>query len=104
MVTPESAALSAWYGSRPVIRRLFAVGDKEGLRVLVHVERTFDSNEIHPAWLANREVWIEELQLSTGSPVRLEHLGEQFGDAALTEAPGVIVAAPRWRDPTFSQP
>ena len=102
MVTRESAALSAWYNSRPEIRRLWALRDTQGLRVLVHVERALDSNEIHPAWMANRDVWIDELQLRTGSPVRLENADVPFGDELVTDAPGVIVAALSWRDPAFS--
>ena len=104
MATLESAALAAWYGSRPVIRRLCALRDTQGLRVFVHVERAFDSNEIHPAWIANCDVWIEELQSCTGSRIRLELAENPFDDEVLTEVPGVIVAALSWRDPAFSQP
>jgi len=101
VVTRECAALSAWYGSRPEIRRLWAFRDTQGLRVLVQVERALDSNEIHPAWMANRDVWIDELRLRTGSPIRLEHADEPFGDEVVTETPGVIVAALSWRDPSL---
>jgi hypothetical protein len=58
VVTVESAGLTAWYRSRPVSRR-FAVRDTEGVRVLLHVERAFANKEIHPAWIANLDVWIE---------------------------------------------
>jgi len=102
VATRESAALSAWYSSRPEIRRLWALRDTQGLRVLVHLEPAQDSEEIHPAWMANRQVWIDELQLHTGGPVRLEQSDELFGDEVVTEAPGVIVAAFSWRDPSFS--
>jgi hypothetical protein len=102
VVTRESAALSAWYGSRPEIRRLWALRDSEGLRVLVHLEPAYDSDEINPAWVANRDVWIDELQSCTGSPVRLEHADEPFGDEAVTATRGVIVASLSWRDPSFS--
>jgi hypothetical protein len=102
VVTRECAALSAWYGSRPEIRRLWALRDTQGLRVLVHVERALDSNEIHPAWMAKRGVWIDELQLLMGSSVRLEYADESFGDEVATDAPSVIVAALSWRDPLFS--
>lgn len=97
MVTPEFEALCAWYGSRPEIRRLWALRDTQGLRVLVYVEPAPDSSEIHPAWIANREVWIDELQLRTGSLVRLEHVDESSGDL-MTDAPGVV-AALSWREP-----
>jgi len=70
--------------------------------VLVHVERALDSNEIHPAWMASCDVWMDELQLRTGSPVRLENADEPFGEEVVTDAPGVIVAALSWRDPSFS--
>lgn len=102
MATLESAALAAWYDSRPVIRWLCARRDTQGLRVFVHVEPAFDSNEIHPAWIANRDVWIEQLQSCTGSRVRLELAENSFGDEVSTEAPGVIVAALSWRDPSLS--
>ena len=102
MVTRESAALSAWYDSRPEVRRLWAVRDTQGLRVLVHVERALDSNEIHPAWMANRDVWIEELQLRKCSTVRLEHSDGPFGNGVVTDGRGVVVAALSWRDPSFS--
>ena len=72
MLSLESAVLMAWYRSRPEIRRLLAVRDAEGLRVLVELEPAPDSNEIHPAWIANRHDWTDELQGSTGSAVRLE--------------------------------
>ena len=104
MATHESAALAAWYGSRPVIRRLRARRDTKGLRVFVHEERAFDSDEIHAAWIANRDIWIEELQSCTESRVRLELAENPFDDEVLTEVPGVIVAALSWRDPSFSQP
>ena len=102
MDTPAYTALSAWYGSRPTIRRLLAVWETPGLRVLVHVERAFDSNEVHPTWIANRDVWIEQLESCTGSRVRLEHSDDPFGGEALIEAPGVVIAALSWRDPPFS--
>ena len=102
MATRESVALAAWYGSRTVIRRLCALRDTQGLRVLVHVERAFDGNGIHPAWIANRDVWIEELQSFTGSRMRLELVENPFGDEVVTDLGGVIVAALSWRDPSLS--
>jgi hypothetical protein len=71
--------------------------------VLVYLERALDSNEIHPAWVANREVWTEELQSCMGSAVRLEHAdeNESLGDKAVTDSPSVLVAAFSWRDASF---
>jgi len=44
------------------IRRLRAIRDTEGLRVLVQLEPALDSSAIHPAWMANRDVRIDELR------------------------------------------
>ena len=44
------------------IRRLWAIRDTEGLRVLVQLEPALDSSAIHPAWMANRDVRIDELR------------------------------------------
>jgi hypothetical protein len=101
VITRESV-LSAWYGSRPETRRLCALRDAQGRRVVVHVQRALYSNEIHPAWMANRDVWIDEHRLRTSSPVRQEHADEPFNHEMVTDAPGVIVAAFSLRDPTFS--
>ena len=62
MLALECAFLSAWYSSRPEIRRLRAIRDTEGLRVLVKLEPALDSSEIHLAWMANRDVWVAELR------------------------------------------
>jgi hypothetical protein len=102
VVTRESAALSAWYASPPEIRWLLALRDIQGLRVFVHLEPSLDSNEIHPAWTANRDVWMDELQSRTGSTVRLEHADGPFGDEVMTDGPGIVVAAMFWREPSLS--
>ncbi len=102
MVALESSVLSAWYCSRPEVRQLLAIRDTEGLRVLLHLEPAQDSSEIHPAWMANRRVWLDELQWHTGSAVRLELVDESLADDAETEdAERVIVAALSWRNPSL---
>ena len=102
MLARQAAALSAWYGSRPEVRRLLAIRDAKGLHVLVQLEPAQDSNEVHPAWMANRNTWIAELQSHTGDVVRLEHSDEILEERAETDGTrGVIVAALSWRDPTW---
>lgn len=96
----ESAVLSAWYCSRPEIRRLRAIRDAEGLRVLVELEPAQDSNETHPAWVANRHEWADELQWHTGSSIRLERAGELLADEG--RSLGDVVADLCWRDPSSS--
>lgn len=99
MVTLECATLSAWYGSRPEIRRLLAIRDAEGLRVLVQIEPSHDSSDTFPAWMAYRHAWLDELELRMGSAVRLEPADETLDEEV--ERSGVIVADLSWRDPSF---
>ena len=102
MATLESAALVAWDGSRPVIRRLCARRDTKGLHVFVPVERAVDDDEIHQTWIASRDLWIDKLQLYMGSRVRLELAENPFGNEVVTVSTGVIVAALSWCDPSLS--
>jgi hypothetical protein len=97
----ESAVLSAWYSSRPEIRRLLAIRDREGLRVLVELEPAQDSGEIHPAWMANRHEWTKELRWHTGAAVRLEHADEPLADSAASLSDVVVDLS--WRNPSFIQ-
>jgi hypothetical protein len=96
----EAAVLSAWYTSRPEIRRLRAIRDAQGLRVLLSLEPAHDSSETDAAWIANRPAWTGELQRHTGATVRLENADESLGDEV--ESHGVIVADLSWRDPSSS--
>ena len=99
MLMLESSVLSAWYSSRPEIRRLRAIRDTEGLRIVVELEPVQDSDETHPAWIANRSAWSNELAWHTRSSVRLEYASRQFDEEATSG--GVIVADLSWRDPSF---
>lgn len=102
MLALESAVLSEWYRSRPEVRRLLAIRDKEGLRVLLQLEPAQDSSEMNPAWTANHTVWTDELQCHTGSPVRLEHMDERDeSDETDGDTREVIVVDLFWRDPSL---
>ncbi len=90
--------LAEWYASHALVRRLWAIRDTEGLRVLVTLEPTPDGDDTHPAWIANREAWVHELQSYADSTVRLEQIEH---DEVELEAEGVLVAAFSWRDPTM---
>jgi hypothetical protein len=98
MYALESAVLSAWYCSRPEIRRLLAMRDEDGLRILLQIEPAPDSNEMHPAWVANRREWANELQWHTCTAVQLETFSEagQAGPDSRDE----VVADLSWRDPS----
>jgi hypothetical protein len=98
MLTRDSDALSAWYNSRPEIRRLWAIRDTQGLRVVIHLEPTNDGNDTNPAWMANSRAWVDELQLHTGGDVRLEQIDEV--EEIESDAEGVVIAAFSWRDPS----
>lgn len=100
MPTLDAAVLSAFYCSRPEIRRLLALRDSAGLRVLVQLEPAQDSGEIHPVWIANRREWRDELQFHMCSVVRLERAERSLADEALLTSE--IVADLAWRDPSFN--
>jgi hypothetical protein len=100
MLDLESAVLTAWYDSRPEIRRLRAIRDTEGLRVLIELEPAQDSGEIHPAWMAKGRQWADELRWHMDSAIRLEHVDGSVADQV--QIRGVIVADLAWRDPSFS--
>lgn len=98
MVELESAVLTAWYRSRPEIRRLRAFRGKHGLHVLVELEPAQDSEEINPAWIAHRHDWRDELARHTGSAVDLVYADELFPED--DGSAGVVVADLSWRDPS----
>lgn len=98
MFVLESAVLSAWYCSRPEVRRLLAIRESDGLRVLLQLEPAQDSGETHPAWMANRREWADELRWHTGAAIRLEKLDES--DDTDTNGRELIVADLSWRDPS----
>lgn len=50
-VSPESAALAAWY--HPAVRHLWAIKNAQGLRVIVRLEPTLDGDDTLPGWIAN---------------------------------------------------
>jgi hypothetical protein len=97
MSSLESAVLTAWYCSRPEIRRLLALKDAQGLRVLLALEPAPDSDEIHPVWIASHRGWTRELSWHTGAAVRIERMGEVG-----TDDNDVVIADLAWRDPTFN--
>jgi hypothetical protein len=101
-MSAESTALAAWYAAHPSVRRLWAIRDALGLRVLVTLEPTLDGDDTHPAWIANRHAWADELQLCTDHSVRLERLDESVFEGAPFDAASSIVATLSWRDPSFN--
>jgi hypothetical protein len=90
--------LDKWYAAHRTIRRLWAVQDSQGLRVIVTLEPTHDGDDIYPAWVANGHKWAHDLQSRIDRPVELEVMDE----ASLAELPadvdGVLVAEVFWRD------
>src|SRR5262245_48820433 len=100
-ISAEAEALAAWYDSRPAIRRLWAIREKETLCVLVTLEPTVDNSDIYPAWFACNQGWAREIQSITGgSDVSLEMLEEPTVSEFEVEYEGEVVAAISWRDPT----
>jgi hypothetical protein len=98
-VAPESAALAAWYDDNAAVRHLWAIKSAQGLRVIVRLEPTLDSDDTLPGWIANSRAWAHELQLRTHAPVQLEAIDELLIDG-IDGDEGLVVAALGWRDPT----
>jgi len=101
-VTPESLALAAWYDTHPTVRRMWAIKDAETLRVIVTLEPTVDSDDTLPAWLAQSQAWVRELQLHTGYLVELELIEDPLSDEIESDVEGDIVIVMYWRDPALS--
>lgn len=99
--SPESRALARWYDGRPSVRRMWAIRETRGLRVIVTLEPTVDDSDIVPTWLAHCSAWARELQAAAGEVVRLELLDEPVGSEVEIDADGTIVAAMCWRDPYY---
>lgn len=95
MYALESAVLTAWYCSRPEVRRLLAFKETDGLRVLLELEPAQDSSETHPIWMANSGEWTRELRWHTNALVWLEQV-----DDVATENQGLVVVDLAWRDPS----
>jgi hypothetical protein len=91
-------ALAQWYAAHPAIRRLWAVMDLQGLRIIVTLGPTHDGDDILPAWLANGREWTDQLQVHVEGPVQLEVTHEPFLPD-LSAGDGVLVAQLCWRDP-----
>jgi hypothetical protein len=100
-VSPESAALAAWYDSHPAVRHLWAIKNAQGLRVITRLEPTLDGDDTLPSWIANSRAWTHELQLRTNEFVQLEAIAAHLTDGIeVPEDESIIVAALGWRDPT----
>jgi hypothetical protein len=92
--------LAAWYAAHPVVRRMWAIKESQGMRVIVMLEPTHDGDDISPAWLANGHDWAHELQSRVDAPVELEVMDEPFLAELAPGVDGVLVAELFWRDPS----
>lgn len=93
-----SLVLAAWYAAHSAVRRLWAIQESQGIRVLVTLGPTHDGNDIYPAWLAKGRDWTHELQLRMAGPVQLEVIEEPFRPGFVAGLDGVLVAQLCWRD------
>ena len=90
--------LAKWYAAHSAVRRLWAISEPQGMRVIVTLEPTHDGDDIYPAWLANAREWARELQSRLGGPVQLEVMDEPLREEFATGVDGVLVAEVLWRD------
>jgi hypothetical protein len=100
-ITSESQALETWYDTHPAVRRMWAIRDVHILWVIVVLEPTVDSDDVHPVWLAHSVAWARELRAQSGGLVELELIDESEITEVETDAEGDLVVAMYWRDPAF---
>jgi hypothetical protein len=92
------SALTQWYAAHSAFRRLWAIKESQGMRVIVMLEPTHDGDDIYPALLANGHDWARELELRVAGPVQLEVVDEPIAAETATGTDGVLVAELFWRD------
>jgi hypothetical protein len=85
------------------IRRLWAIENLRGIRVIVALEPTHDGNDTSPAWLANCHAWAIEMRLHLKRTIVLELIGDPSLEAIDIDGETVIVADLGWRDPSKHQ-
>jgi hypothetical protein len=91
-------ALTQWYAMHSAFRRLWAIKEPQRMRVVVMLEPTHDGDDIYPAWLANGQEWVRELQGRIAEPVQLEVVDEPFAAEFVAGIDGLLVAELFWRD------
>jgi hypothetical protein len=92
--------LTKWYAAHARVRRLWALRDSVGMRVIVTLQPTHDGDDIYPAWLAKAHEWAHELESLMEGPVQFEVMDEEVMDEPLHRefGAGVLVADLFWRD------
>jgi hypothetical protein len=95
--TAAFLVLAKWYAAHPAVRRLWAIKESQGMRVIITLEPTHDGDDIYPVWLANGHAWAHELQLLMDGPVQLEAMDEPLLAEVATGVDGVLVAELFWR-------
>ena len=88
--------LAKWYAAHSAVRRLWAIRESQGMRVIVTLEPTHDGDDIYPAWLANGHEWAHELQVRMRRTVQLERVDEVSFERLTSDS---LLADLSWRDP-----
>jgi hypothetical protein len=97
-VAAASVVLAEWYAQHSAVRRLWAIKESRGMRVIIALEPTHDGDDIYPAWLANGHQWAQELEFRMNAPVELEVTDEPAVEE-FAAVGGVLLAELSWRDP-----
>ncbi len=95
---PADQMLAKWYAGHSAIRRLWAIRELQGTRVVLALQPTNDGDDVYPVWLANAGAWARELQLRLGAPVRLEVVDESALAGMAAEIDAVLALELSWRD------
>lgn len=95
--TPEAAALTTWYASHAIVRRLWAIDEIDAIRIIVKLEPTSDGADTLPAWLAHSGAWAQELRSRMHRTVHLEMLGASIIESVFDRGRTLITEI-SWRE------
>jgi hypothetical protein len=99
----STVVLAEWYAAHPSVRRLWAIGESQRMRIVVTLEPTPDSDDLYPSWLANGRQWAHELQSRMEVAVHMEVVYEPVFSGLAPGIEGVLVAEIHWRDPSMQR-
>lgn len=97
--TDISIRLAGWYAAHASVRRLWTVVDSEALIVFVSLEPTSDGDDTLPIWLANQQVWSDELKSLADRDVQLKLIAPGTFVEGYVEMNAAAISELSWRDP-----
>ncbi len=98
-VSARIPELADWYASHAAVRHVWAIAEREEIRIVVTLEPTLDGDDTQPIWLANSQSWVQELRWRMNRDIRLELIHEPWITELQIDTDSVVFAEYSWRDP-----